>query len=254
MDAVTLKHVDKSYTSYSTEVVLTGQTRESRARQVLKDLSLSFPVGQLTVIVGRSGCGKSTLLKLLAGKEQPDAGEIAMPEGWHSAMLSPEPYVISWTNVQRNVAMACGVGKTPEERYEKARDFVRLVGLEDYADLTPVELSTGMKQRLGLARVLAGQAELLLMDEPFASLDFLTREELQTQLLGIQQEMPRTIILVTHQLDEAVLLGQKIIVMHSDSTVREFDLSGEPYPRDLSAPQIQQLKREIADECRKAQA
>ena len=111
-----------------------------------------------------------------------------------------------------------------------------------------------MKQRLGLARVLAGQAELLLMDEPFASLDFLTREELQTQLLGIQQKMPRTIILVTHQLDEAVLLGQKIIVMHSDSTVREFDLSGEPYPRDLSAPQIQQLKREIADECRQAQA
>ena len=254
MDAVTLKHVDKSYTSYSTEVVLTGQTRESRTRQVLKDLSLSFPVGQLTVIVGRSGCGKSTLLKLLAGKEQPDAGEIAMPEGWHSAMLSPEPYVISWTNVQRNVAMACGVGKTPEERYEKARDFVRLVGLEDYADLTPVELSTGMKQRLGLARVLAGQAELLLMDEPFASLDFLTREELQTQLLGIQQKMPRTIILVTHQLDEAVLLGQKIIVMHSDSTVREFDLSGEPYPRDLSTPQMQQLKREITDECRKAQA
>lgn len=254
MDAVTLKHVDKSYTSYSTEVVLTGQTRESRTRQVLKDLSLSFPVGQLTVIVGRSGCGKSTLLKLLAGKEQPDAGEIAMPEGWHSAMLSPEPYVISWTNVQRNVAMACGVGKTSEERYEKARDFVRLVGLEDYADLTPVELSTGMKQRLGLARVLAGQAELLLMDEPFASLDFLTREELQTQLLGIQQKMPRTIILVTHQLDEAVLLGQKIIVMHSDSTVREFDLSGEPYPRDLSAPQMQQLKREITGECRKAQA
>ena len=254
MDAATLKHVDKSYTSYSTEVVLTGQTRESRTRQVLKDLSLSFPVGQLTVIVGRSGCGKSTLLKLLAGKEQPDAGEIAMPEGWHSAMLSPEPYVISWTNVQRNVAMACGVGKTPEERYEKARDFVRLVGLEDYADLTPVELSTGMKQRLGLARVLAGQAELLLMDEPFASLDFLTREELQTQLLGIQQKMPRTIILVTHQLDEAVLLGQKIIVMHSDSTVWEFALSGEPYPRDLSAPQMQQLKREITDECRKAQA
>ena len=214
----------------------------------------TLPVGQLTVIVGRSGCGKSTLLKLLAGKEQPDAGEIAMPEGWHSAMLSPEPYVISWTNVQRNVAMACGVGKTPEERYEKARDFVRLVGLEDYADLTPVELSTGMKQRLGLARVLAGQAELLLMDEPFASLDFLTREELQTQLLGIQQKMPRTIILVTHQLDEAVLLGQKIIVMHSDSTVWEFDLSGEPYPRDLSAPQMQQLKREITDECRKAQA
>lgn len=254
MNNVTLSHVDKSYTTYSTDIVLTGQERQSRTRQVLRDLSVTLPEGQITVIVGRSGCGKSTLLKLLAGKEQPDAGTISIPEDWHSAMLSPDPYVITWTSVQRNVAMACGVGKTPEERYEHAAEFVRMVGLEDYADLTPVELSTGMKQRLGLARVLAGQAELLLMDEPFASLDFLTREELQTQLLGIQQKMPRTIILVTHQLDEAVLLGQKIIVMHSDSTVREFDLSGEPYPRDLSAPQIQQLKREIADECRKAQA
>ena len=250
MDAVTLQHVDKSYTTYSTEVVITGQTRGSRTRQVLKDLSVSFPAGQLTVIVGRSGCGKSTLLKLLAGKEQPDAGEVLIPEGWHSALLSPDPYVITWTNVQRNVAMACGVGKTPEERYEKAAEFVRLVGLEDYADLTPVELSTGMKQRLGLARVLAGQAELLLMDEPFASLDFLTREELQTQLLAIQKKLPRTIVLVTHQLDEALLLGQRIIVMRPDSTIRSFDLTRTPYPRQLDSDPMRQLKREIIETCR----
>lgn len=250
MDAVTLRHVDKAYTTYSTEVVITGQTRGSRTRQVLKDLSVSFPAGQLTVIVGRSGCGKSTLLKLLAGKEQPDAGEVLIPEGWHSALLSPDPYVITWTNVQRNVAMACGVGKTPEERYEKAAEFVRLVGLEDYADLTPVELSTGMKQRLGLARVLAGQAELLLMDEPFASLDFLTREELQTQLLAIQKKLPRTIVLVTHQLDEALLLGQRIIVMRPDSTIRTFDLTGTPYPRQLDSEPMRQLKREIIETCR----
>ena len=254
MEAITLRHVNKSYTSYSTEVVLTGQTRESRTRQVLHDLSIDFPLGQLTVIVGRSGCGKSTLLKLLAGKEQPDSGEIVIPEGWHSAMLSPEPYVITWTNVQRNVAMACGVGKTPEERYEKARDFVRLVGLEDYADLTPVELSTGMKQRLGLARVLAGQAQLLLMDEPFAALDFLTRAELQTQLLTIQQRLPRTIVLVTHQLEEALLLGQKIVVMHPDSTICEFDLTDLPYPRDPDSPRLRQLKEQITAQCRMATA
>ena len=254
MEAITLRHVNKSYTSYSTEVVLTGQTRESRTRQVLHDLSIDFPLGQLTVIVGRSGCGKSTLLKLLAGKEQPDSGEIIIPEGWHSAMLSPEPYVITWTNVQRNVAMACGVGKTPEERYEKARDFVRLVGLEDYADLTPVELSTGMKQRLGLARVLAGQAQLLLMDEPFAALDFLTHAELQTQLLTIQQRLPRTIVLVTHQLEEALLLGQKIVVMHPDSTICEFDLTDLPYPRDPDSPRLRQLKEQITAQCRMATA
>lgn len=254
MDAVMLKHVDKSYTSYSTEVVISGQSRESRTRQVLRDLSVSFPAGQLTVIVGRSGCGKSTLLKLLAGKEQPDAGEIVIPEGWHSAMLSPDPYVITWTNVQRNVAMACGVGRTPEERYERATEFVRLVGLGDYADLTPVELSTGMKQRLGLARVLAGQAQLLLMDEPFAALDFLTRAELQTQLLTIQQRLPRTIVLVTHQLEEALLLGQKIVVMHPDSTICEFDLTDLPYPRDPDSPRLRQLKEQITAQCRMATA
>lgn len=253
MDSIQLRHIEKSYTSYSTEVVLTGQARESRTRHVLRDLSVTFPLGRLTVIVGRSGCGKSTLLKLLAGKEAPDTGEILMPEGWRSAMLSPDPYVITWTNVQRNVAMACGVGKTPEERYERSREFVRLVGLEDYADLTPMELSTGMKQRLGLARVLASQAELLLMDEPFASLDFLTRGELQTQLLGIQQAMPRTIVLVTHQLDEALLLGQKIIVMHPDSSIREFDLP-QPYPRDLSSAQMQRLRDAVTEECRKGTA
>ena len=254
MDTIQLRHVNKSYTTYSTEVVLTGEERQSRTRQVLRDLTLSFPLGQLTVIVGRSGCGKSTLLKLLSGKEQPDSGEILIPEGWHSAMLSPDPYVITWTNVQRNVAMACGVGKTPEERYEKARDFVRLVGLEDYADLTPVELSTGMKQRLGLARVLAGQAELLLMDEPFASLDFLTRQELQAQLLSVQAAMPRTILLVTHQLDEALVLGQKIVVMYPDSTLQEFDLSALPYPRDPDAPDMQTLKREITEACKRPTA
>lgn len=127
---------------------------------------------------------------------------------------------------------------------------MRLVGLEDYADLTPVELSTGMKQRLGLARVLAGQAELLLMDEPFASLDFLTRAELQSQLLAIQEKLPRTIVLVTHQLEEALLLGRRIIVMHPDSTICEFDLTDLSYPRDLDDPTLRRLKKAITDQCR----
>lgn len=125
-----------------------------------------------------------------------------------------------------------------------------MVGLEDYADLTPAELSTGMKQRLGLARVLAGQAELLLMDEPFASLDFLTRAELQSQLLAIQEKLPRTIVLVTHQLEEALLLGRRIIVMHPDSTICEFDLMDLPYPRDLDDPTLRRLKEAITDQCR----
>ena len=107
-----------------------------------------------------------------------------------------------------------------------------------------------MKQRLGLARVLAGQAELLLMDEPFASLDFLTRAELQSQLLAIQEKLPRTIVLVTHQLEEALLLGRRIIVMHPDSTICEFDLTDLSYPRDLDDPTLRRLKKAITDQCR----
>ena len=101
-----------------------------------------------------------------------------------------------------------------------------------------------------LARVLAGQAELLLMDEPFASLDFLTRAELQSQLLTIQEKLPRTIVLVTHQLEEALLLGRRIIVMHPDSTICEFDLTDSPYPRDLDDPTLRRLKEAITDQCR----
>ena len=251
MEEIRISHVGKSYTTLSTDLVIGNAKRPSRTRTVLCDVNLSFPAGKLSVLVGRSGCGKSTLLKLLAGTETPDAGEISMPEGWHSALLSPEPYVITWTNVRQNVAMASGVGKTPEERYEHAMEYVKLVGLEDYADLSPVELSTGMKQRLGLARVLASQAQLLLMDEPFASLDFITRAELQNQVLRLQKAMPRTIVLVTHQLDEALLLGQSVTVMHEGGATDTFDLSHLSYPRDLTDPELLRLKEAITQACRK---
>lgn len=251
MNEITLTHITKSYTTQGTDIIVDHAKRPTRTQTVLRDLSVSFPIGKLTAIVGRSGCGKSTLLRLLNGQDRADEGEIVMPEGWHSAILTPEPYVITWTSVLRNVALAAGAGRTPEERMALAERLVQLVRLGDYADLTPMELSTGMKQRLGLARVLASQAQLMLMDEPFASLDFITREELQNELLNIQKEMQRTIILVTHQLEEALLLAQKIIVMHPDSTVREFDLDALDYPRDLNTPRMQKLKAEITEECRK---
>ena len=250
MDEIRISHVEKSYTTLSTDLVIGGARRPSRTRKVLEDVNLTFPARELSVLVGRSGCGKSTLLKLLAGKETPDAGEIVLPEGWHTALLSPEPYVITWTNVRQNVAMASGVGRTPEARYEHAMEYVRLVGLEDYADLSPVELSTGMKQRLGLARVLASQAEVLLMDEPFASLDFLTRE-LQHHVLQLQQKLPRTILLVTHQVDEALLLGQSITVMHALGKTETFDLSHLSYPRNLEDPELKSLRRAVTEACRK---
>ncbi len=251
MDAIQVKGLVKTYTTQSTDIVLNGAKRPATTRAVLRGVSVDFPLGKLTAILGRSGCGKSTLLRLIDGtKDVPDAGEIIMPDGWRCALLSPDPYVITWTSVERNVAMAAGAGRTPEDRLELARRLVRLVRLEDYADMTPLELSTGMRQRLGLARVLASQAQVLLMDEPFASLDFITRGELQSELLEIQRELRKTILLVTHQLDEALLLAQKIVVLHADSSVREWKLE-RPYPRDLTSPELMRLRDEITEECRK---
>ena len=249
-----MKNLVKTYTTQSTDIILNGAKRPSTTRAVLHGVSVDFPAGKLTAILGRSGCGKSTLLRLIDGtKDAPDSGEIVMPEGWRCALLSPDPYVITWTSVERNVAMAAGAGRTPEERLELAKklqpDFV-FVAPDDYADMTPVELSTGMRQRLGLARVLASQAQVLLMDEPFASLDFITRGELQAELLDIQKELQKTILLVTHQLDEALLLAQRIVVLHADSSVRVWELE-LPYPRDLTSPQFAALREEITAECRK---
>lgn len=250
MEQIEIRGLRKAYTTHSTEILIDHEARPSRTRTVLRDLNVNFPVGRISVLVGRSGCGKSTLLRLINREEMPDSGEIRLPAGWRSVLLGANPYVITWTSVLRNVAMASGVGKTPEERLEHAADFIRLVGLEEFSDLTPDELSTGMKQRLGLARVLASQAQLLLMDEPFAALDFLTRAELQAELLHLQRRLPRTILLVTHQLDEALLLGDSVTVMHSDSSLRTFDLSGLPQPRDPESDALRRLRREITDECR----
>lgn len=250
MEQLQIRHLTKRYTTQGTDIILDHAQRPQTTRTVFEDLSLSFPIGKLSVILGRSGCGKSTLLRLLNAPDERDGGEICFPEGWHTALLSPEPYVITWTSVLRNVALAAGAGRTPEERMALAARLLELVQLSDYADLTPTELSTGMKQRLGLARVLASQAQILLMDEPFASLDFITREELQQQLLAIQAQMNKTILLVTHQLDEALLLGQRIVVMHAQGQPRTFELD-IPYPRDLRAPELLALRGEITAECRK---
>jgi len=252
LDSVKVSHLNKSYTTQnSTEIVVNHNRSAASTRTVLRDLSISFPIGKLSVIVGRSGCGKSTLLRILNGDEAADSGAVEMPEGWHTSMLSPTPYVITWTSLKRNVEMAAGAGRSPEERSLLADRLLNAVSLGEFADMTPQELSTGMRQRLGLARVLASRSEVLLMDEPFAALDFLTREELQHELLALQHEMQRTIILVTHQLDEALILGDSVTVMHSDSTYRTFDLSDYPFPRDPDSPPLRALGLEIREECKK---
>ncbi len=146
--------------------------------------------------------------------------------------------------------MASGVGKTPEERYEHALEYVRLVGLEDCADLSPVELSTGMKQRLGLARVLASQAELF-NGRAVRVAGLHHPRGIAEPDSAAAKNMPRTIVLVTHQLDEALLLGQSVTVMHELGETETFDLSHIPYPRDLSSPELLRLREAVTEACRR---
>ena len=126
---------------------------------------------------------------------------------------------------------------------------MKIAQLSEYEEYTPLQLSTGMKQRLGLARALASLSQVLLMDEPFASLDFITRAELQQELLRIQEKMPRTILFVTHQLDEALLLGDRVVVLHTDGSTTDFDLSAYTHPRDIESPEMVQLRKDIMQAC-----
>ena len=206
MNGIQVKNLVKTYTTQSTDIILNGAKRPSTTRTVLHGVSVDFPAGKLTAILGRSGCGKSTLLRLIDGtKDAPDSGEIVMPEGWRCALLSPDPYVITWTSVERNVAMAAGAGRTPEERLELTKKLVKLVRLEDYADMTPVELSTGMRQRLGLARVLASQAQVLLMDEPTSALDPISTSKIEELAMELKEKY--TIVIVTHNMQQAVRIS-----------------------------------------------
>ena len=239
-----------------------GLCKSYGGRTVVDHLDLTVPQGCVYGFLGPNGAGKSTTMKMLLGLVHPTGGSvellghtlneenrIGLLRQTGSLIESPSGYL--HLTARENLAIAADLKGVERRDIDRVLDVVHLTSA---ANRKVGQYSLGMKQRLGLARVLASQAQLLLMDEPFASLDFLTRGELQSQLLAIQKKLPRTIVLVTHQLEEALLLGQKIVVMHPDSTIREFDLSALPYPRDVEQPALRALKAEITDECRKPTA
>ena len=223
------------------------------------NLALQVPEGSIYGFLGPNGAGKSTTLKMILGLVRPTQGEIQvfgqpMNRGNRIAVLRQvgslieSPSYYGHLTGEENLRIVQTLRGLPPKAI---REVLEIVRLEGQRGKKVCHYSLGMKQRLGLARVLASQAELLLMDEPFAALDFLTRAELQTQLLDVQKRMPRTIVLVTHQLDEAILLAQKIVVMHSDSSLWECDLADCPYPRNVDEPRLRALKQRITEECRK---
>jgi NitT/TauT family transport system ATP-binding protein len=190
---------------------------------VLDGIDFSVNKGEMICILGRSGCGKSTLLKMLAGFLSPSSGEILLngkpvaDPGPDRCVVFQEDTLFPWLTVKENIAFGLK-GQTRDKKAfdEEVERFLSLVGLSEFRNYLPREISGGMKQRVALARVLILKPEVLLMDEPFASLDAQTREEMQNFLLSLWENLSHTIIFVTHDVTEAVTLADRILVMSKD--------------------------------------
>ena len=188
----------------------------------IQDVELEVHTGEFLVIVGPSGCGKSTLLDLLGGLTRPSAGRVLLDgqpvtgPGMDRGIVFQQYALFPWLTALQNVAFGLEVKGLPErERREQAQHFLALVGLSGFEHRHPHELSGGMKQRVAIARSLAFDPAVLLMDEPFAALDAQTRETLQSELVKIWQASRKTIVFITHGIDEAVCLGQRVAIMTS---------------------------------------
>jgi NitT/TauT family transport system ATP-binding protein len=200
---------------------VTFEGRSGRLR-ALEQLSLEAPVGSFTAIIGPNGCGKSTLLRVVAGLLAPTVGRVAIgPDGraprpgdGRVALAFQQPRLVPWRSTLDNVALPLELAGVPvAERRQQGRRALERVGLVDAADLRPRELSGGMQQRAALARALITDPEVLLLDEPFSALDALTREAFNTELQRLWLERPRTVILVTHSVSEAIQLADRVAVL-----------------------------------------
>jgi NitT/TauT family transport system ATP-binding protein len=243
MDAphIVIDHVGKVFSADSREVV------------ALQDISLSIPHGQFTCLLGPSGCGKSTLLNAVAGFAPPSTGIITADgkpvagPGPERGMVFQEYALFPWMTVEQNVAFGLEIKRVPREEIKRRVDeLLALLSLSDFRARYPKDLSGGMRQRVAIARVLALDSPVMLMDEPFGALDALTRRNLQDELLRIWAKLNKTILFVTHSIEEAIYLADRIVVMtYRPGTIKRDIVVDLPRPRDPAAPEFNALKREL---------
>lgn len=227
----------------------------SDERQVvaLQNIHLSIPRGQFTCLLGPSGCGKSTLLNAVAGFSPPTAGSILVDgqlvaaPGPDRGMVFQEYALFPWMTVEQNVGFGLDIKGTPKPEIRRTVDaLLGMLSLTDFRARYPKDLSGGMRQRVAIARVLALDSPIMLMDEPFGALDALTRRNLQDELLRIWAELKKTILFVTHSIEEAIYLADRIVVMtYRPGTVKRDIMVDLPRMRDPAAPEFNALKREL---------
>lgn len=225
---------------------------------VLEDINIHVPEGEFLVLLGASGCGKSTLLNMVAGFTPPTSGRVVVnghevtDVDPHSGMVFQQYALFPWMTVLDNVAFGLKLrGMPKKERDEIAMKYIEMVGLQGFLDAYPKALSGGMKQRVSIARVLANDPPVILLDEPFAALDAMTRQVLQEQLVDIYEKSRKTIVFITHSIDEALLLATRIIILGAKPgrVVQEID-NDLPHPRNADvqlSPRFNELKAAIWD-------
>ncbi len=230
-------------------------TQKGEEKTILENISLNVNNGEFLCIVGPSGCGKTTLLRMIAGMDFPTSGQIMENVNEISGPSRERGYVFQqyslfpWRDVLSNVAFGLEVeGLNEEERYHKAREYLKMVGLSQYEKSFPRELSGGMKQRVAIARSLVNNPNVLLMDEPFSALDVNTRHKLQEELVRIWGDEQKTVIFVTHNVDEAVYLADRVVVLSRNpgTILKTFNIN-LPRIRDRTSPEFLDLKKEITN-------
>lgn len=218
---------------------------------VLDDINLTVAAGEFVCLLGASGCGKSTLLNIIAGLEHPSTGTVTVASG-NAAVMFQESALFPWLTAGRNVELALKLRGVPRSaRRAQALELLDLVNLADAAHKRPHELSGGMRQRVALARALAQDRKVLLMDEPFAALDAITRDLLHDELERVWRQTGRTIIFVTHNVREAARLGQRVVLMSSrpGRVANEWHID-DTGPRRIESPEVSRLAHEITDQLR----
>lgn len=237
--AIRLIDVAKSYGAGRSAVV------------ALEHICMTVGIGEFVCIVGASGCGKSTLLSLVAGLDEPTSGRVEIA-GRRVAMMFQEPALFPWLTAAGNTELALRARRTPRpERHRRARELLSTVGLGDFTDKLPHQLSGGMRQRVALARALAQDVDVLVMDEPFGALDAITRDLLHGELERIWRERGLTVLFVTHNVAEAVRLGDRVALLGNrpSRVVAEFAVPIER-PRRNHLRQTAELTAEITDRLR----
>lgn len=238
---IQVKAVNKIFKTTDKEVV------------ALRDINLDIPEGQFVCLLGPSGCGKSTLLNAMAGFALPSSGAITVNgttvtgPGPDRGMVFQEYALFPWMTVEQNIGFGLEIkGMEKTEIAKRVGDLLAMLGLTDFRQRFPKDLSGGMRQRVAIARVLALDSPTMLMDEPFGALDALTRRNLQDELLRIWAELKKTIIFVTHSIEEAIYLADRIVVMtYRPGTVKRDILVDLPRLRDPSSAAFNALKREL---------